>query len=161
MHANTSTVGNASCPMAVEISHDQILNSFMSLNLMSEITRLRQRVANIEATGNVPSGALWLRLRDLERKRPRVARKKRKKGPKQPKFYQTREWKQLRYMVLVERGARCECCGSTAADGAKMNVDHVMPISRAWERRLDPTNLQILCGSCNQGKGGRSDDWRD
>jgi 5-methylcytosine-specific restriction endonuclease McrA len=131
---------------------------------MTEFTRLKQRIDNLRATGNPVPDALCIRYEEL---RPRIVRapkpKKVKKArkPKQPKFYRSPEWKQLRYMILVQRGARCECCGASAKDGAKMNVDHVEPISKAWERRLDPTNLQILCGSCNQGKGGRSDDWRD
>jgi 5-methylcytosine-specific restriction endonuclease McrA len=131
---------------------------------MSEFTRLKQRIENIRATGNPVPSALSIRYMEL---RPRIVRspkpKKVKKAskPPRPKFYRSPEWKQLRYMILAHRGARCECCGVTPAEGAKMNVDHVIPISRAWDRRLDPTNLQVLCGSCNQGKGGRSDDWRE
>jgi 5-methylcytosine-specific restriction endonuclease McrA len=76
-------------------------------------------------------------------------------------FYATAEWKRLRYLVLKERGARCECCGATPADGATMRVDHIKPVSRAWDRRLDPTNLQVLCNDCNWGKGGWDEtDWR-
>lgn len=77
------------------------------------------------------------------------------------KFYATVEWKRLRYDMLVKHGARCQCCGVSAQEGARLNVDHIEPISKAWHRRLDPTNLQILCGSCNAGKGGRDQtDWR-
>lgn len=89
------------------------------------------------------------------------------KNPKRPKikrgsFYQTAEWKVLRYAVLVQRGARCECCGASPRDGAVMNVDHIVPVSKAWDRRLDATNLQILCGSCNWGKGASDQtDWRE
>lgn len=131
---------------------------------MTEFTRLKQRIENLKATGNPVPAALCIRYEEL---RPRIVRVpnpkkvKKAKKPKQPKFYRSPEWKQLRYMILVQRGGRCECCGASAKDGAKLNVDHVEPISKAWERRLDPTNLQVLCGSCNQGKGGRSDDWRD
>lgn len=88
---------------------------------------------------------------------------KKKRSPKRhrDKFYQTREWKNVRYDVLTERGARCECCGVSPREGAVMNVDHIVPVSRAWDRRLDKNNLQILCASCNQGKGARrADDWR-
>lgn len=76
-------------------------------------------------------------------------------------FYRTAEWKRLRYQVLVERGARCECCGVSSKDGARINVDHIKPVSRAWHLRLDKTNLQVLCGACNQGKGATDQtDWR-
>lgn len=76
-------------------------------------------------------------------------------------FYASREWKQLRYATLVKHGARCMCCGVSAADGARINVDHIQPISKAWDRRLDPSNLQVLCGSCNAGKAAWDQtDWR-
>lgn len=77
------------------------------------------------------------------------------------KFYATPEWKRLRYETLVKYGGRCMCCGVSAQDGARINIDHIEPVSKAWHRRLDPTNLQVLCGSCNAGKGGRDQtDWR-
>lgn len=89
-----------------------------------------------------------------------------KAAPKPPKatrhkFYATPEWKRLRYETLVKYGGRCMACGVSAEDGARINIDHIEPISAAWHRRLDPTNLQVLCGSCNAGKGGRDQtDWR-
>ena len=41
------------------------------------------------------------------------------------------------------------CCGS--AD--KIRGDHIKPIRRYWNLRLDPDNIQILCEECNHGKG--------
>ena len=76
-------------------------------------------------------------------------------------FYVSREWRRLRYKVLAKRGACCECCGSTAADGAVMHVDHIKPRSRSPELELVAENLQILCEACNVGKGARDcTDWR-
>lgn len=86
-----------------------------------------------------------------------LSKKKRKTS-----FYRSPEWKQLRYETLVKYGPRCQCCGATTRDGATMNVDHIIPISKAWDRRLDPTNLQILCATCNHGKTNRDQtDWRE
>ena len=136
---------------------------------MSIISRLQQRIENLRRTGNPVPSSLDLELRRLRGKEPvhtpkgRGKAKKRKKAkrPEKRSFYQTREWKELRYKVLVKFGARCQCCGATAKDGAKMNVDHIQPISKKWERRLDETNLQVLCGSCNMGKGAHdTTDWR-
>ncbi len=83
------------------------------------------------------------------------------------KFYDSWDWRTLRMRALKENDGRCECCGLGRHDcdllGApvKLHVDHIKPISRFWSRRLDPTNLQILCGDCNQGKGGWDEtDWR-
>jgi 5-methylcytosine-specific restriction endonuclease McrA len=69
------------------------------------------------------------------------------------RFYRSAEWKRARYAVLA-RQPRCATCGATAQDGARMNVDHIRPLSRRWDLRLDPRNLQTLCASCNWGKGG-------
>lgn len=69
------------------------------------------------------------------------------------RFYRSAEWKRLRYAQLAREPA-CRVCGASAKSGARMNVDHVRPLWRYWHRRLDPSNLQTLCASCNWGKGG-------
>lgn len=78
-------------------------------------------------------------------------------------FLQSYEWRRLRMEVLRERGARCECCGATPADGKTViNVDHIKPRLRYPELALDKTNLQVLCDVCNHGKGNWDEtDWRD
>jgi len=68
-------------------------------------------------------------------------------------FLATWEWKTLRYEVLVEQGARCKCCGATAADGIVINVDHIKPRRTHPELALVKSNLQVLCSDCNMGKG--------
>lgn len=57
----------------------------------------------------------------------------------------------LRAQVLMRDDAKCRLCGSTPKDGAKLQVDHIVPWSRGGETVL--TNLQILCERCNMGKG--------
>lgn len=77
------------------------------------------------------------------------------------KFYASPEWKRARYDALKRHGARCQCCGATAATGARINVDHIRPLKANWHLRLEQSNLQVLCGSCNAGKGNRDKtDWR-
>jgi len=76
-------------------------------------------------------------------------------------FYDSWDWKTLRYVVLKERGRKCECCNLSADDGAVMNVDHVKPIRLHWDLRLVKSNLQVLCKDCNMGKGSWDQtDWR-
>ena len=82
-------------------------------------------------------------------------------------FYSSLPWRRTRYSILAESAernggtAQCELCGATAAPGAPLNVDHIEPLSKAWERRLDKSNLQVLCGACNHGKlDGAAQDWR-
>lgn len=77
-------------------------------------------------------------------------------------FYQSDEWKQVRYEILREQGARCSCCGRTPADNVKMHVDHIEPRSIRPDLALTKSNLQVLCEDCNYGKGARdSTDWRN
>lgn len=76
-------------------------------------------------------------------------------------FYDSWEWKRLRYDFLKGKKRTCQCCGASAADGAKIVIDHIKPIRHHWRLRLDPDNLQILCDDCNMGKGSRDQtDWR-
>lgn len=86
--------------------------------------------------------------------------KKYKKQNRTKAFLNSREWRQLRYEILQERGARCECCGEDGSQ-ARIEVDHIKPISKYWHLRLHKPNLQVLCRQCNQGKGARDEtDWR-
>jgi len=77
------------------------------------------------------------------------------------RFYKSRAWRALRYRVLAENArrnggvARCELCGRSRRDGAVLHGDHVVPLSKDWGRRLDPTNVQVFCESCNLGKSNR------
>ncbi len=76
-------------------------------------------------------------------------------------FYACDAWLALRYVVLVKRGARCECCGATARDDVRIHVDHVKPRSRFPLLELEEDNLQVLCEPCNQGKSNKdATDWR-
>jgi 5-methylcytosine-specific restriction endonuclease McrA len=81
--------------------------------------------------------------------------RQRRATPEQIKrFYRSPEWKRIRYEVLAD-SPRCRHCGTSAAAGAKMNVDHKKTLWKRWDLRLKRTNLQTLCASCNWGKGGR------
>lgn len=57
----------------------------------------------------------------------------------------------LRYNVLRRDNYRCCICGATAQDGVKLEVDHIIPVSKGGKSTLD--NLQTLCERCNRGKG--------
>jgi 5-methylcytosine-specific restriction endonuclease McrA len=90
----------------------------------------------------------------------RAANARAKKGRGQ-RFYASFPWRKLRYRVLSENNGRCQACGRGAADGVVLNVDHIEPLSKNWERRLDRTNLQVLCADCNHGKlNYEAKDWR-
>lgn len=77
-------------------------------------------------------------------------------------FLQSYEWRRVRMVVLKRDGRRCVCCGATPETGAVMNVDHIKPRKTHPELALDESNLQVLCGECNHGKGNwDTTDWRE
>ena len=67
-------------------------------------------------------------------------------------FYQSKAWATVRYAALMKHGARCQCCGASAADGATMHVDHIKPRSKFPDLALELSNLQVLCELCNVAK---------
>jgi len=76
-------------------------------------------------------------------------------------FFASLAWKKLRYAVLQKAGARCQCCGVSAASGPQLHVDHIKPRSKYPELALEESNLQVLCADCNIGKSNLDEtDWR-
>lgn len=74
-----------------------------------------------------------------------------------PSFYDSREWRTLRYKALKLHGAKCQLCGDTG----KLHVDHIKPRFKFPELELRLDNLQVLCEDCNLGKGAwDQSDWR-
>ena len=57
----------------------------------------------------------------------------------------------LRYDILKRDKFRCCICGATANDGVKLEVDHIIPVSKGG--KSEKSNLQTLCERCNRGKG--------
>jgi 5-methylcytosine-specific restriction endonuclease McrA len=77
-------------------------------------------------------------------------------------FLSSYAWRQLRMVALKQQGARCQCCGASAKDGVRINVDHIKPRRDFPELALVLENLQVLCGACNHGKGNWDQtDWRE
>ena len=79
-----------------------------------------------------------------------------------PAFTQhSAEWARLRYDFLRDHEALCQCCGRGPANDRKINVDHIYPRRTHPQFALTYANLQVLCSTCNQGKGNRDrTDWR-
>lgn len=84
----------------------------------------------------------------------------RPKSPINP-FYNSAEWRRVRYDALKASNGCCQLCGTGPSPGKPLNVDHVRPIKTHPELALVLDNLQVLCAPCNHGKGNRDDtDWR-
>jgi 5-methylcytosine-specific restriction protein A len=79
------------------------------------------------------------------------------------KFYNSWEWKRVRYdFILKNKKRKCSCCNASAASGERMIVAHIKPIRKYWHLRADPNNVMWLCDSCNRGMGSRDEtDWRE
>ena len=71
-------------------------------------------------------------------------------------FYQSWEWKRVRYEVIRERGSKCEVCGATSKE-TRIVVDHIKPLRIYPELALLKSNLQVLCDDCNKGKSNFED----
>jgi len=100
-----------------------------------------------------------------KKKAKRKIRKSRKKYRQEFRhgFYATDTWKKLRYETLKKYGAECQCCGrSRKLHGVTIHIDHIKPISKYPELKLNVNNLQVLCDDCNLGKFNRdTTDWRE
>ena len=59
----------------------------------------------------------------------------------------------LRYDVLRRDNFRCQICGSSANDGVKLHVDHIIPVSKGG--KTIRSNLRTLCDRCNIGKSDK------
>ena len=60
-----------------------------------------------------------------------------------------------RQNVLMRDNYTCQICGATVKDGAKLEIDHIIPYSKGGTNNED--NLQVLCQECNREKHNRSD----
>lgn len=56
----------------------------------------------------------------------------------------------LRVETLMRFKSRCVLCGTTS-NRARLEVDHIIPVAKGG--RNEPENLQVLCATCNKGKG--------
>lgn len=59
----------------------------------------------------------------------------------------------LRYDILKRDNFRCQICGSSAKDGVKLHVDHIIPVSKGGQTTA--SNLRTLCDRCNMGKSNK------
>lgn len=92
-----------------------------------------------------------------EHKRNVVAKKndnynKYRRNHKHQKFHNSKEWKALRKEVLEANGGLCFRCMQLDMITNADVVDHIIPLTKDYTKRLDITNLQPLCHSCHNRK---------
>lgn len=56
-----------------------------------------------------------------------------------------------RFLIFRRDDYRCQICGATAGEGARLEVDHKQPVSKGGANEVH--NLWTLCFNCNRGKG--------
>ena len=65
-------------------------------------------------------------------------------------------WERFRRVILANHPC-CSVPGCTETD--RLNVDHIVPICDAPERRLDATNVRVLCPSHHSARTSRDHSW--
>lgn len=61
--------------------------------------------------------------------------------------------KKLRFEVLKRDDFRCKYCWKTPWEWVKLQIDHIIPVSKWWENEIE--NLLTACRDCNIWKWDR------
>ena len=64
-------------------------------------------------------------------------------------FYNTREWKRLSEKKYCDADGLCEKCRERGIIREGREVHHIVPLDEDWSRRLDYSNLILLCPDCH------------
>ena len=71
------------------------------------------------------------------------------------KFYQSKEWQQLRQAKWCQADGLCELCRKNGIIKEAKEIHHIIPIAEAWSKRLDYDNLIALCSDCHNAQHER------
>ncbi|WP_345993752.1 HNH endonuclease [Sulfurimonas sp. HSL-1716] len=75
-----------------------------------------------------------------------------KRNKDHSKFYHSKEWKSIRETIMERNGGLCKRCQQLDIITNADVVDHIIPITEDYTKRLDLSNLQPLCHSCHNKK---------
>ena len=73
-------------------------------------------------------------------------------GKEYKRFYDSKEWKSLRYQVLLEAGFLCVICLEDGMYSEATIGDHIIPTRVRWDLRLEKENVQAVCFECHNQK---------
>jgi 5-methylcytosine-specific restriction endonuclease McrA len=62
--------------------------------------------------------------------------------------------KSRRFNIMKRDGFRCQLCGTTQQQGARLHVDHKISLAKGGSN--EDENLWTLCEGCNLGKSTKS-----
>lgn len=158
------------CPLcdkpSIKLSRFKYCDCFM-IKVKSEVIDDKGRKVFVEKiTSNLSHNEVRLeyekRCRKTRKRKTRTIRSGYSRLKKRD-FYNSREWRELRFEILLRDKRTCLCCGARGGEnGVVLHVDHIKPLSKFWELRANKDNLQTLCEECNLGKSNKWDtDFRD
>lgn len=95
----------------------------------------------------------------MEAERTWWTRKKREIDPfserdRHQRFYQSKAWQRAR-LIQLSNQPLCEHCLASGYTTAATEVDHVIPISEDWSKRLSDSNFSSLDKICHARKSAR------
>lgn len=69
-------------------------------------------------------------------------------------FYNSKQWKELRFMLIIQRGAKCERCGKDfMLDPSHLIAHHKKELTPTNIQdptiALNPENIEIICDECH------------
>ena len=70
-------------------------------------------------------------------------------------FYQSSEWKALRWQKFCDCNGLCELCLKNGIINEAREIHHIVPIEKDWSKRLDYDNLIALCSDCHNAQHER------
>lgn len=72
-------------------------------------------------------------------------------------WYKTKQWRQLRWSILMRDLFTCQRCGRIEADTSQLVADHRVPHRGNEALFWDAGNIQCLCKSCHDGAKQREE----
>lgn len=74
------------------------------------------------------------------------------RNKKHDRFYHSNPWKKAIEIVKIRDKGLCQHCLKEKRLVIGTIVDHIIPLSVDWDKRLNEDNLQLLCLGCHNIK---------
>ena len=75
------------------------------------------------------------------------------------KFYKSKEWRNLRERLILERGTICEDCKKQIVESRFIQLHHIIELTETnyldSNISLNPSNIKVLCQQCHNKTHGR------
>ena len=74
------------------------------------------------------------------------------RNKKHDRFYHSAAWIKCRDYIRIRDNGLCQHCLNQKRITVGIIADHIVPLSVDWNKRLDESNLQLLCAGCHAVK---------